>query len=282
MNFRLIAVLFLVAGLNAVHAQDDGSATAAEASGAPAETAAAPDDGARMTLEDDEGRKLQVIIDSKDGVEVQQPVAEETKERIKQKVAELVERALDAKLEGSEEAENEFEQAAHELEKEIEQLEADGADINIDVSDLVGLTDENSGNFDFSDAAGMAMLVPIFGIIFVFGTPVLIVAFLLYFAHRKRRMNHDIISQYLASGKEIPPELMSGLFKETAAAPKNNLHRGMIMTGIGAGIFLWLLLVAGLGPASIGLIPLFIGIAQLLIWKLEGGGSGAKGKAGDQ
>jgi hypothetical protein len=277
MNFPLIAVLLLAAGLNAAHAQDAEPAAepAAAAVAAPADSAPAGDG----SPDADKKPGIQISIDATDGdPEAARRSAEETKDKIKDKIALLVERALEAKLEGSEEAQREIEQAARELEKEIEDIEASGDEINIDVSDLLGL--EHGDVEEFSGVAMMAMLIPIIGIALTFGTPLLIVAFLLYAAHRKRRMNHEIINQYLASGKDIPPEVLNGLFKETAAAPKNLLHRGMILSGIGAGLFLFLLIVGGIEAASIGLIPLFIGIAQILIWKLEGGGSGSKAGAG--
>lgn len=104
-------------------------------------------------------------------------------------------------------------------------------------------------------------------IFFIFGTPIMIIAAVLYASYRKKRLMHETIDQYVASGKDIPPEVLKGLQKESA--PKNNLHRGLIMSGIGIGIFLCFMIIGATPAAALGLIPLFIGLAQFLIWKLE-------------
>jgi hypothetical protein len=43
----------------------------------------------------------------------------------------------------------------------------------------------------------------------------------------------------------------------------------MIMLGVGVGVFLCFWLMGAMEAAYLALIPLFIGIAQLLIWNLE-------------
>jgi len=50
---------------------------------------------------------------------------------------------------------------------------------------------------------------------------------------------------------------------------KSGLARGTVNVALGLGIGGFFLANAGVGAASIGLIPLSIGLAQLLVWKLE-------------
>ena len=122
-------------------------------------------------------------------------------------------------------------------------------------------------------------IVAITAIIFTLGMPIIIVAAVLYFAYRRRRLAHDTINQFLASGKEIPPEIMQNLFKDagtTAATPKNNLHRGTVNAGIGIGMVIGFNAIDAHFLAAIGFVFLLVGLAQLLIWKLE------KGKNGDK
>lgn len=114
--------------------------------------------------------------------------------------------------------------------------------------------------------------IAILAIMLIFGTPIMIVGAVLYSNYRKRRLVRDTVSDYLASGQQVPPEVWRGLSGDTA--PKNNLNRGMITLALGIGVFLCFALMGAMEAAYLGLIPLFIGIAQLLIWKLE------KGKAG--
>ncbi len=130
----------------------------------------------------------------------------------------------------------------------------------------------NDNDHDYDDQGFLSsvaqIVVPSLAIIFIFGTPIMIVAAILYFSYRKRRLMHDTINQYVSSGKDIPPEVLSNLRAESST-PKSNLHKGLVMCGIGLGIFACFSLLVSMEVASIGLIPLFIGLAQLLIWKLE-------------
>ncbi len=128
------------------------------------------------------------------------------------------------------------------------------------------------GGRESSGELAVAMLA----IIFIFGSPIMIVAAVLYWAYRRRRLTHDTINQYLASGKEIPPQVMEAMLSERK--PKNNLQKGLALCGTGLGIFLCFLLSGSTAAASFGLIPLFIGLAQLLIWKLEKNGNGDKSR----
>ena len=110
-------------------------------------------------------------------------------------------------------------------------------------------------------------LIATLSILLIFGTPIMLVAAILYAGHRKRRLASDTASQFLANGQTVPPEVWQGLAGD--ASPRSNLHKGMIMLGAGLGIFLCFWLIGSMKAAYLGLIPLFIGIAQLLIWKLE-------------
>ena len=124
----------------------------------------------------------------------------------------------------------------------------------------------------------MQMIVAALAIVFSLGMPIIIVAIVLYFMYRRRRLAHDTINQYLASGKEIPPEIMQNLFKDAAAAttPKTNLHKGTINTSIGLGMVIGFNAIDADFLAAIGFIFLLVGLAQLLIWKLEQGKNGDK------
>ena len=123
-----------------------------------------------------------------------------------------------------------------------------------------------SAHVSGTDSAG-ELAVGALAIVLVFGMPVMIVVAVLYWAYRRRRLAHETVNQFLASGKDIPPEVLDNLFHEQA--PRNNLHKGLVMTGLGVGVFLCFALIGSMKAASVGLIPLFIGLAQLLIWKLE-------------
>ncbi|MCV6604368.1 MAG: DUF6249 domain-containing protein, partial [Porticoccaceae bacterium] len=67
-------------------------------------------------------------------------------------------------------------------------------------------------------------------------------------------------------------EVLQGLQKQQD--PKSNLHKGLVMVGVGLGIIGFFTIVGATPGMGLGLIPLFIGLAQLLVWKLESKDSG--------
>jgi len=111
-------------------------------------------------------------------------------------------------------------------------------------------------------------LIPAVALLLFFGGPVLIVAIVSRNNRRKREMVHQTIDQMIAQGKDVPVELLDALDKGSNG--KSGLARGTVNVALGLGIGAMFLANAGVGAASIGLIPLSIGIAQLLVWKLEG------------
>ena len=117
-----------------------------------------------------------------------------------------------------------------------------------------------------SESAG-GLLIAGLAVVLTFGTPILLVAAMLYTSYRKRRLMHNTIDQYVTSGRDIPPEVLQSLHREVT--PANNLHRGLVMSGVGLGVITCFLVMSATEAAALGLIPLFIGLAQLLIWKLE-------------
>lgn len=113
-------------------------------------------------------------------------------------------------------------------------------------------------------------IVAVVAISLTVGMPVIIVTLILVAGHRKRKQQVALIEKFLDAGKDVPKEILVSLDRDSAGG--NNLRRGLILTGTGIGLFLFLGFVAGWPESTIGLIPLFIGLAQLLIWKIETAG----------
>ena len=237
------------------------------------------------------GPRLTVSLDNDDGDGEDESRLER---KIKSKVADVLEAALMDDDLLSKKDQKELKEALAELRSEIDSDEseaesggsstADSAETDTEAkapSGHVGHEDSESGHLirvqsNDSDVPAGAMVLGGMAILLIFGTPVMLVAAVLYWGYRKRRLAHDTINQYLASGKEIPEEVMQNLFKDTK--PKNNLHKGMVMCGLGFGIFLCFAIIGSMEAASFGMIFLFIGLAQLLIWKLEKDGNGQRGR----
>jgi uncharacterized protein DUF6249 len=209
-----------------------------------------------------EDHGIKVTIDMDDENDTDNKISEkELENKIKGKVFSIISDIIDAAEDDISEDEKD------EIKKEIKEA----------IQDIKGGKDNSNGhNISISSDGGsmfddgltlLEALIPLTAIVVVFGTPIMIVGAVLYTSYRKKRLMHDTIDQYVSSGKDIPEEVLQGLQKQVT--PKNNLHKGLVMVGIGLGIFLCFMIIGSTEAAALGLIPLFIGLAQLLIWKLE-------------
>jgi Domain of unknown function (DUF6249) len=105
----------------------------------------------------------------------------------------------------------------------------------------------------------------------VFGAPVLIVAFIMYFGFSKSRMQHRTIRMLAEKGQPIPAALLAP--PTPAIRQRSDMRRGVVLTMIGIGLMLFLGAVNDWegGAWSFGLIPFLIGAGYLIVWKLEAG-----------
>ncbi|WP_250461039.1 DUF6249 domain-containing protein [Microbulbifer litoralis] len=120
---------------------------------------------------------------------------------------------------------------------------------------------ENDFPFDAEE-----ILVPIVAILAVFGTPILIVWLVTRNSYRKRQLLMDNVNRMVAEGRDIPPELLDAMEGES---PRNMKDRGFTLIAVGLALFIWLTITAGIDVGSLGLIPLFIGLARFVNWKLD-------------
>lgn len=155
------------------------------------------------------------------------------------------------------------EAAAAEIEKAFAQTDP-GEEIGKAIGDAMK-------SMDHQDLAGQALLIPILGIIGALITPMLAVIIgiwliYLYREHKEKR-NHETIRLMIEKGIEIPPNFSFGEAPETGSP----LNRGLKLIGIGIGLIIFFLAMDMGGIAGVGAIPLFIGLAYLLIWHLEKG-----------
>lgn len=105
-------------------------------------------------------------------------------------------------------------------------------------------------------------LVAIVGMLAGFGLPLLLVAIVLYYKHRKVQMNLETITRLAEKGLPVPPELM-----EPPRQGNAGLRGGLVLVALGIALSVFF---AGWGPGwSIGLIPGLMGVALLVAWKIE-------------
>jgi hypothetical protein len=113
--------------------------------------------------------------------------------------------------------------------------------------------------------------IPIVTIVFltIFGTPILIVAVILYFSFSKTRALHRTVRMMVEKGQPVPEALLN---PPPAQRQRSDMRRGVVLAMVGLGLMVFLGAVNDWqgGAWSIGLIPFLIGAGYLLVWKLEG------------
>jgi hypothetical protein len=108
-------------------------------------------------------------------------------------------------------------------------------------------------------------MIPIFGIVGVFGGGTVVVGLFLYFRYRRNKMLHETLRAMIDKGVNIPPELLSMPPESFAPRPRSDLRTGLILICVGVSLFL----VLDPHAARFGLIPVLIGVAFLISWIVE-------------
>jgi hypothetical protein len=114
---------------------------------------------------------------------------------------------------------------------------------------------------------GWALLVPLAP----FAAGVLITGIIIWFNQRKNQTMHETLRAMIEKGAAIPPELINPPAREHK--PQNDLRLGLIFVAIGVGATLCLLIL-GESAWGAGFVPLLIGAAFLMTWKIEANKSG--------
>ena len=114
-----------------------------------------------------------------------------------------------------------------------------------------------------TDFGASQALVVVILILFSFGLPFIIIALILYYKHRKRRQRDLLITTFIEAGKDVPTELFQG--SHGSDTPTGNIQRGIMLMAAGTGLFFFLGMLIDWGVASVALIPLFIGVARVVI-----------------
>ncbi len=85
----------------------------------------------------------------------------------------------------------------------------------------------------------MDAMVPIFGVIGVFGMPAVIVWTALHFNNKKKEQFHTSLQKLIASGQELTPELIQSIpgYQEEESKG-SDVRGGAVLIGIGIGVVL--------------------------------------------
>jgi hypothetical protein len=97
----------------------------------------------------------------------------------------------------------------------------------------------------------------------LYAVPVVILAVVLFFKHRRLRMLHETLRAMIEKGIPVTPEVIAAL--KLQSNPRGQrmcyLLPGLIFLAVGIG----LMVNSGRG----GLIPLLIGVAFLIVWQVD-------------
>lgn len=111
-------------------------------------------------------------------------------------------------------------------------------------------------------------ILAIMAVSFTLGLPVIVTVIILYYKHRKRRQRDAVIEKFINSGKDVPAELLAS-WELHPDESDSRLHQGIKLIAVSLGLYLFLHFSVGTDVALIAAIPLFLGIARLIIWKIS-------------
>ena len=112
--------------------------------------------------------------------------------------------------------------------------------------------------------------IPIVLIVFlaIFGTPIMIVALIMYFSFSKSRAMHRTVRMMVEKGQPVPEALLN---PPPVIRQRSDLRRGVVLLMVGTGLMVFFGACNDWegGAWSIGIIPFLIGAGYLLVWRLD-------------
>jgi hypothetical protein len=124
------------------------------------------------------------------------------------------------------------------------------------------------GNIAFAAANGTdEMDVGFLAVAGAYATPIIIVLTITVFDSYNRQRMFSTIDNAIQAGVEVPPAVLEALDKPAKAA--STLKKGLVWCGLGLGILVAWSVFRNFNEASLGFIPLFVGIAYLIGARLE-------------
>ena len=99
-----------------------------------------------------------------------------------------------------------------------------------------------------------------------YGAIIAIVAIVFYFRYRAQQMRQELYKTYIEKGEPIPEALLG---RPAPQARNGDLRRGLVLLAGGFGLSVALFFAQERDAVGFGLIPALIGIAYLVVWKVE-------------
>lgn len=140
-----------------------------------------------------------------------------------------------------------------------------------DREELEGLLEELFGgkgvHFDTGGMGAGETFIALTALCLTLGLPVIILILVLLFGQRKRRQMMDLAAMYIKADQPMPEHVMSEFGSGNSG--KQRLRSGLQYTLVGIALIAILANLADGGVATLGLIPMAIGLARLIYWKLD-------------
>ncbi|MEM7360361.1 MAG: DUF6249 domain-containing protein [Pseudomonadota bacterium] len=111
------------------------------------------------------------------------------------------------------------------------------------------------------------VIIALVAICLTLGLPVIILVVILIYSHKKRRQMSDLANTYIAAEQPMPEHVMAEF--GSGMSGKKRLRSGLTFLFVGAALALFFGLVADPDLATLGLIPMAIGAARLIYWKID-------------
>jgi hypothetical protein len=126
----------------------------------------------------------------------------------------------------------------------------------------------NRHHSDNDDSAWIALPIVFISLFAIFGTPILIVAVILWFSFSRNRAMHKTVRLMVEKGQPVPEALLN---PPPVVRQRSDLRRSIkwMLWGVGIMIFLGAVNDWDGGAWSLGIIPFLIGIAYLIFWRLD-------------
>ena len=128
--------------------------------------------------------------------------------------------------------------------------------------------DRHHSDSDDEDDAWIALPIVFIVFLTIFGTPVAIVAVILYFSFSRSRAMHKTVRMMVEKGQPVPEALLN---PPPVVRQRSDLRRGVTWTLIGIGMMVFFGACNDWegGAWSLGVIPFLIGVGYLIFWKFD-------------
>jgi hypothetical protein len=104
----------------------------------------------------------------------------------------------------------------------------------------------------------------VIAIVMAFSTPLIVILAILWYRSRRQARQNEVILKLAELGQPVPPQLFVDELPR-----RSDLGRALTLIGLGIGIGIWLFTNGNAEEAGFALIPLLVGVARLIAWRVE-------------